>query len=605
VAIGLSAGAPAAEASLTEADLLAALPPVEVRVGSHITSLGSLVNTAARHRTVCTGPVMSNWIYRQPVAGNSHLVVWIDVRLYKGGSIEVFPWIENAYFLEPGPTNFVVSCSVTIGGTQRFSQSIDIKHHTRIPLLSGSNFSYWIGADPAITPRHDRAYFMATGMVPTYLRLNPSITRLNALLQTYTPNTLAGVDFEMGSAGNSGSLIHSSQALYITTGGDARAYRAALVFGLSSGSWPIHYRDGAGEMFSFLAYPSASIAIQESPVVPVGTGGVNGNYAVTHLMGFGYLPFLITGRWWFLDECLFWNGGHYLGSTVNQRRGGSGLGSDFIVEPTRSNSYNRGAHWAIARLSQALAILPTSHPRFPDIKNAWERNCAYYEGKFVLGTILQSGLPFVSPQGFLGDAAEGGFSLYHSRIADAGKDPGNHWWGAAWMSAFACQAWGHASELGLTISTQAQASMLAVRNHAYKQLLQRADDGLNGRFNWRRFIQYDYPIGSDQNGLPPETLYTAAQSFAIIEAMWGVAPVPATEGLTLLDRYTNNDLRADTSSSEAYGAQQVSGLAFARTHAVPGSVDAWRRITTASNFNSALGSQNQHDYPEHAIGPRL
>jgi hypothetical protein len=589
-------------ANLTEADLRSALTPTTIAAGDFVWTLNGSIGTADLHRTVCAGPVMSNFIYRKPVAGSSHLVLWADVRLYKGGNVEIFPWVENAYFLVANPTNDVRTYSITIGGVQRYSQSIDVKHHTRVPLVTGTTFSYWTGADPGMTPWHDRSYLMATKLVPNYGWLSPSEATLNGLSQSYAPNTLAGISSSMGVAGTSGALIPNAQALYVTSNGDPRAYRAAVVFGLSGGSWSTHYRDeNTNDPIKFSNHPGASLNAGSNVVIPSGTGGTNGSAVTTHQPSYGYLPFLITGRWWFWEESAFWATWNYLNVRPNSRRGESGYdtapflftnGAAGVINPSDGAYANRGGHWSIRTLAQTFALCPSSHITFNDWKTAWESNTDYYERKYVAGTFA----PWVSPQGFLGDYSAMGASLY-------GSPNGNgSWFGAGWMSTFGVQAWGFAWDIGLAQSEASLVRHRAVRDHAYKQVVQRAGDGLNGNYNWRRFIVYAYPIGSDGNGLPPETWYTAGQSYTNLEAGYGLAAIPATSGLTLKAHSSDADLAAGTSSASDYGPFGLTALAYAVDHGAQDASAGWARLSGASNFANAFAGL--HDNPGHGIVPR-
>lgn len=274
--ISLSPGTAASGTALTQADLKAALPSVTVKVGSHVTNLNDLVNASAPHRTVCTGPVMSNWIYRQAVTGSAHLVVWVDVRMFKGGAVEIFPWVENGFLTVPNPINSVQNCVVTINGVQKFSQSIDIKHHTRVPLISGVKFSYWTGADPDITPMHDTSYMMAAKVVPNYPHgVTASAYRFS---ESYTPNFIGNTSAGMGSAGfaNHIGVLPSWAATYLAGGGDPRAYRYVIVNGLAAGSWSIHHRNEVNaEVPTYTEFPKISITWSGTPAVPDGAGPVN------------------------------------------------------------------------------------------------------------------------------------------------------------------------------------------------------------------------------------------------------------------------------------------------------------------------------------------
>jgi hypothetical protein len=544
---------------------------------------------------------MSNFIYRKAVTGSNHLVLWADVRVYKGGNVEVFPWVENAYFLVASPVNDSRTYTITIGGTQRFSQLIDVKHRTRVPLVTGTGvFSYWTGTDPAITPKHDRAYLTATKLVPNYGWTSPSAATLNGLTQGYTPNTLAGVNSSMGTAGSSAALIPTHQAFYITTGGDARAYRAAVVHGMSGGSWSTHYRDeSTNEPIKFGSYPDASLQ-GGTPSIPSGTGGENGTPVTTHQPSYGYLPFLITGRWWFLEESAFWATYNYLKATVLQRRGPtSGTGTPYYaatgaagIADTRNGTYaNRGAHWTLRTLAQTFALCPSGHATYADWKTAWETNAAFYQATFVDGT-HSSG--WVSPQGFLGDYSSGGGSLYGTPNGD------NSWWGAAWMSNFGAQTWGFASDIGLGQSPASLTSHIAVRNHAYKQTVTRAGDGTS--YNWRRFGVYSYPLAFDSVDLPPEGWYTGADSYTHYLAGAAVTSIPATSGLTLKNHSSDVDMAAGSSTSSDYFPFAMSALAYAVDHGATDAAAGWTRISGASNFTSAL--VDLHNNPEHAIVPR-
>jgi hypothetical protein len=606
--ISLSAGADPGGTALTEANLASALPVVTIAAGAHTLTLSSLVGTAALKRTVCSGPVMSNWIYRQPVTGSSHLVIWVDVRLYVGGHIEIFPWVENAYLTVASPTNDSRSYTVTIAGAVRFGPTvIDVKHRTRIPLVTGSTFSYWVGTDPQITPKHDRAYLMSTKLVPNYGWISPSSTALDALQQTYTANTLAGISSSMGVAGSSGALIPSEQALYVTSGGDARAYKSALVFGLSGGSWSTHYRDSStNDPLKFSSYPSADLDSGGTPTIPDGTGGTNGTAVTTHQPSYGYLPFLVTGRWWFLEESMFWCTWNYLKSAAGARRGWTDYGtapylfangSYGVIDPRHGGYANRGGHWSIRILAQTLALTPSSHGLYTDLKTAWESNTDFYNQAFVAGTFAPG---WVSPQGFLGDYSSDGTSAYGS--------PGGStaWWGAAWMSNFGGQAWGFSSDIGLPQTSASLTRHLAVRNQAYKQVIQRAGDGSGSNYNWRRFIVYSYPIGTDGTGLPPETMYTSTQSYAAYLSGYSLASIPATAGLTLKEHSSDVDLFAgsssgiDASGDAGYGAFALSALAYAVSHGASGAAEGWSRVTSASNFAASFAKLN--DSPEHGIG---
>ena len=598
--INLSAGVDPGGAPLTEANLAAALPTTTIAVDSDVTTLNSLIGTGALHTTVCTGPVMSSWVYRKPVSGNNHLVVYAEVRLFKGGAVEIFPWIENGYLQVAGPTNFVRTCAVTINGAQRFSQSIDIKHHTRVPLISGTAFSHWVGADPGITPKHDRAYFTATKLIPNLGWFDPAGSALDALPQSYTPNTFAGDTSATGGGGGSGCIVSNPSALYVTSGGDARAWKAMMVHGLSSGSWSLHFRDGNTNLpLAYSAWGTRSLGDGASPPIPVGTGGQNisggeggGGPSITHMPSYAYFPFLVTGRWWFLEEMHFWATYVFITRSPAYRD----LANARIG--TRSGYNARGGAWALNVTAQCASATPTSHPLQAQFVASWQNSMAHLYGTYVSGTL--EGGKWVSPQGVLGTHNATG----NSDDAYVPPKPSNAWWDAVWMHNYLAAVLGYTSDMGLPQSATSNAQHVATRNHSYKLVVGRADDGLSGRYNWRRFIVYAYPVGTDKIGLPVETHFMAAQSYAELVSGYGLnASLPATHGLSLKQHSSDNDLSSGD-SSRAYGSTAVAALAMAVDHGQPGAREGWTRVTGASNFASSFRPYFSNDAANFGVLPR-
>jgi hypothetical protein len=592
--VNIGRGTAPTGATLTTADLNAVIPAsTSVSVGgTTMTLAGSFLNSP--QRTVCTGPVMSNWIYRLQVAG-TEAVIWCDVRLYKGGTVEVFPWLENGFLLSSSPALVNVSPVVTVAGASVYSQTFDLHPRSRIPLVTAAPFAYWHPSNPQITPKHNATYLMSTKLVPNYGWLSPTDATLNALTQTYSPYTTAGYPSSMPNY-EAGSILPRAQVPYITSAGDARAYRAAIVFGMAGGSWQTHYRDAAtNEPFRYATWPSLSTNTGGSPSM-VKSSRSGWNPIPTHQPSFGYLPWLMTGRWWFLDETLFWAGANYLEASPTQRQQARG-----IIDGANGTYANRGGAWALWSVASALSILPNGagneHPMLADLKYVWEQNCAFYRAKYVEGGTY-NGVTYtsswISPQGQITEYSSGGASLYNP------PTPTGAFWGSAWMSNYYCQAFGHASNIGLPVSAQAGSDLLVVRDHAYKNPISRT----GGDFDYKRFSIYAYPIGADQTGVPPETWYTAAQSYADYLAGYSLTDLKDAAGDTALRVHLVNTVASESSSGmTSYFPQQLSSLALAVEHGAPGAQAGWTKITNASNFVTVT-QNNMRTHPEHSFWPR-
>ena len=164
--ISLSVGNPGTNTDLTTANLRATNVTASISAGTFGSASWSGADFDAPFIGWVSGPQMSSWIYRKPVGADPHLVGWLEVRLYAGGAVEVLPWVENGYLLVANPTDKNATYTFTLGGTQRFTQSIDLLNHERMVLASGSTLSHWLGSDPQIVPQHDVDYLEVVSAQP-------------------------------------------------------------------------------------------------------------------------------------------------------------------------------------------------------------------------------------------------------------------------------------------------------------------------------------------------------------------------------------------------------------------------------------------------------
>jgi len=156
--IGLSVSStPAGGTAVSTADLAATGVTASIQFGSFGTAAWNAGDWGTPAQTVVSGPEMSAFTYRKPIGSDAHLVAWLEVRAYKGGRVEVMPWIENGYLLVPNPTSKSGTATFTLDGTQRFSQSLNLLNHQRAVLASGTTLTHWHGGDPQVTPRHNTA----------------------------------------------------------------------------------------------------------------------------------------------------------------------------------------------------------------------------------------------------------------------------------------------------------------------------------------------------------------------------------------------------------------------------------------------------------------
>jgi hypothetical protein len=192
---GAAAGSMLTEADLKALNLNAAIefsPFGSVNLGSLI-GVASTVGASGRYSAgrvleFIRGPEMSSWIYYSPIGTDPHLTAWFEVRLYRGGSVEILPWIENGFLNVAGPTNKIGTATFRLGGSTRFTSSIELKNHTRTYLGSGTTFSHFLGADPQVTVVHNVIHLQSTRATPSYFaKTTADSTLWSGLAKTFTP----------------------------------------------------------------------------------------------------------------------------------------------------------------------------------------------------------------------------------------------------------------------------------------------------------------------------------------------------------------------------------------------------------------------------------
>lgn len=364
--VSLSAGTPAAALALTTAGLKATGVTAKVDCGSFGTAFWSAADWDAPFRTWVSGPQMSSWVYRKPVGADAHLVAWLEVRLFVNGEVEVLPWIENGYLRVLGSTNKAATFGFALGGTQRFSAAIDLPNHCRTPLVSGVTLSHWLGADPHVSIKHDVSYLQATSLVPTYRATVPTNAAVFAsLVSTFTPLQQGNHSSGMGNTGYHGAigLLPEWDVLYLVSE-NPKAYAGVILNAYSAGRYGIHFRDEITQRpLRFSSYPnlvvgsgsaiSSSGSSSVNSVTPSASGTSPATWDSAHHPSLGFLAYLCTARWYFMEEVQFVATLNYLKNTDSIR-----MFSQGVFQSAAGANTTRGAAWAMRSLAQAACATP-------------------------------------------------------------------------------------------------------------------------------------------------------------------------------------------------------------------------------------------------------
>jgi hypothetical protein len=329
------------------------------------------------------GPVMSEFHYYVPTS-DAHVTVWFFVRRYSSGATEIETVVENGWLNVAGPTEKSYSITVAVGGTTRYSGSLAHLHHTRWSRVD------WVGTDPSITPSHDSAYLRSTRLVPNYTTNYgaPSATTLNGLPQPTAPFAQGAWPTGMGDAGSGGRLLNNWEALYVTSG-DARAYNSTINHARAAGRYGIHYRDeNTGEPPSYTTHVNTvygggsrgiSDCANDGTALPTNNGSTPPNYAKSHALPFGYLPYLITGRRSFRDQVEFQANVPFFAASVSDT-----FESQRIVRATSGAATElRGAGWALRGIANAVVCVPDDDSRAAQYRRHLAKTLGYYGANYT------------------------------------------------------------------------------------------------------------------------------------------------------------------------------------------------------------------------------
>lgn len=594
--LGLRAGTSSSGTPLTEADLLAtgisatvayspygcvALTPL-IGVAS-VYSAGNARWSAGRVLQWISGSECASWLYYAPIGTDAHLSAWFEVRLWRGGAVEVLAWIENGYVRVASPGSRSGSATFSLGGQQRFQSTLTLANHCRAVLGSGAAVAHWLTAQSPVGVHHDTGYLQATRLVPAYhgnTAANSSVfTRLTT---SYTPLAQADHSPAMGTPGYHPSigLLPEWDAAYLTSLADPRAAAAVQVNALSAGRYGIHYRDESSNApIAFSHYPHLVIDDSNGGVGSVGASSTNDytpaasgvspeNWATSHHPSVGYLAYLVSGRRYFMEEIQFAACLGFLKQTDVVR----GLSQGVLHTDVGANT-TRGAAWSLRTLAQATCVTPDSEPLHSELLACVESNIRAYHARYIAQAS--------HPQGICAP-----YSDYTS-----GDGIYMH---AAWMEDFLTAAWGYIADLDFALPLDARAQLDAFFVWKCRSIIGRLGvQGVATAYNFRDAAQYNLAVAPSDS------------------AEWnsGIGPWYANWGqIYMATLGSANSPSPDTSLRGAYYPEPTSywgnlqpAIAYAVGRGVPGAREAYARLTGASNWNAIVLGWN--DDPVWGVKP--
>lgn len=294
------------------------------------------------------------------------LLATFDIRAYANGEVRTDVTIHNDRItakdgLLHQPAALTYDVAIEQGGRTVFTHNT-LDHHQN----ANWHTQVWAdGSGPNARVVRDLGHLANTGAVPAIdssiavsestlqdqwnaLQKSDTGPMGSALWTTYMPTT--GGRFDIG-------MVTGWQALYLA-GQDPRAEAIILKMADVAGSVPWHLRDAAtGDTLTiddhpgFTTYERNGVGADRL-AAPYSTEGTGWEPDGAHQPAMSYLPYLITGDRYYLDE-LHAEANYHITGTLYERNGADGL---FYLGQIR------GQAWALRSLGAAAYITPDDDP---------------------------------------------------------------------------------------------------------------------------------------------------------------------------------------------------------------------------------------------------
>ncbi len=397
---------------------------------------------SGQYKTWLSGAVSNEWLVSTPLktaagVAHPHLSARFAVRASGSQRARVDVTIENNWAFEAAPQTFVYDAQVLIGGQNVFTKAaLRHFHHARWRKV------FWWGGEPQIHIKHNIGYLIASKAVPNYDR---GVKFTEAKLASYKsawsgtkvePMGVGMVNPYMPSTGGRDEIgiMPAWYATYLLTM-DKRVKDATLGSGDLAGSWSSHYRDRVTDRpLSLAQYPYATVwgksgdtfnpvtkKYEAFPVCATATACDSPySHDTSHQPGFAYVPYLVTGDHYYLEELQFWSMFNLFASNPAYRDTSKGLIKGDQV---------RGQAWSLRTLGEAAYITPDADPLKADFRSFVKSNIDWYDANY---TNNADALPF--------GALTNGYALAYT--SSTGLAP--------WQDDFFTAAVGHVVELGFS-----------------------------------------------------------------------------------------------------------------------------------------------------------
>lgn len=341
------------------------------------------------------GPLTSEWLVGGPIAADgsigSHIAVYFYIRAYAsapGGAVNrarVNVVVENDWAYGANPQDITYSATIRVGDKSFEVDGLKHYFHARWHKV------IWWGGKPSVYAQLNTAYLQATGAVSKYAAIKPTDDFLAGVIQSCAPMDHCDQTGHMGNAGSQpsiGPLPRWTTAYVLSM--DERAYRWMLANDDGVGAYPFHYRDKQTDRpMTVIDHPYASIAYNtgsrfapsawQKDAFPVCSGCSDPDvFDIAHHPSIGYVPYMVTGDFYYLEELQFT--ASYIGFWSNPGyRAPKGSDYKYLLAQPQV----RGQAWAMRTMGDAAFITPDNDPLKSYFKDIVSQNLNYYNAIYT------------------------------------------------------------------------------------------------------------------------------------------------------------------------------------------------------------------------------
>jgi len=607
---------------ITLAQLLATGYDAEISLtsnGKHYTlSARKLLQTASAARScqpwgkTCnvwlSGPLAAEWVVNGPVAtaDGANLRVYFAVRAYAGseggtvGPIRTDIIVENSDAFAP-QAQPQYTATLASGSASYTSPAL-----TQYTATRWHKVLWWNNDEPQVYLQQDTRYIQASKAISRYMELKPDDKFLASLRQECAPLDHCDQTKSMSNVGAQPAIgpLPRWTSLYIVDP-DMRAYWWMLANADALGAYSVHYRDPeTGWPVSIKKHPYVTVAdwAYATRVARQG-GGKAASYRADLLPGcidnevvekckspwyrtgnpylwdnahqpsWAYVPYMVTGSWYYMSELAF--GASYNNVWSNESYRGFSKG---LID--RSHDSMRGKAWTLRNLAEAAFLLPDDYPLKGEFISVVRNSLDDWNRKY-------SNNPDANPLHVTKDS-----TVY-------GLHGGEHNGVAPWQHNFLTWSVGHVADLGF-------ADAIPLRNWLARfeigLMIDWQNDPAKG-YCWLQASAYKIQVkDAAGNWLPSYSAVYAATFPALVGLACNSMPM-----LTALHQVRKKPVRAGEMSGYPYAATgfpanfQI-GIAAAADSGLRKAHQAWQLFESRSIKPTPPHSYD--DYPNFAVLPR-